>query len=74
MLCKSITVLAVAGLASAATPPGFQPGAKTELIVMYNGVQAQSGSVVARAGKLFSFVLFFFTTTTLSRGEQSTPN
>lgn len=51
MLCKSITVLAAAGLASAATPSGFQPGSTTELIVSYNGVQAQSGSVVARDGE-----------------------
>jgi hypothetical protein len=51
MLCKSITALAAASLASAATPSGFEPASTTELIVTYNGVQAQSGSVVARDGK-----------------------
>ncbi|KAG8159211.1 hypothetical protein KVR01_010872 [Diaporthe batatas] len=50
MLCKSLTALAAASLASAATPSGFEPASTTELIVTYNGVQAQSGSVVARDG------------------------
>lgn len=51
MLYQSFVVLAVAGLASAATPAGFQPGSTTDLIVAYTGGVALNGAVEAQTGE-----------------------
>ncbi|KAI1191358.1 phosphatidylethanolamine-binding protein [Nemania serpens] len=47
MLSKSLIALAASG-ALAATPPGFEPGSQTSLLVTFGNVTALDGAVVAK--------------------------
>lgn len=58
MLCiVSVLTVALAGGASAFTPPGFEPSSTNDLTVAYGSKLATNGIQMLRAGKLLPLSL-----------------
>lgn len=51
MLSKFIIILAAASATLAITPPGFEPGTDSTLVVTYGNASAEGGNVLERLGK-----------------------
>lgn len=53
MLFEYVIAVALAGAATAATPPGFQPSSNADLIVAFGNTLALNGKMMTKAGMNF---------------------
>jgi hypothetical protein len=57
MFFSSLIAVALAGVATAFTPPGFEPASSNNLTVAFGNVLAVNGVDIPKAGKFYFFHL-----------------